>query len=117
MSWYQAAGIRAFCAVGASASAARCASRTGFSGAILRGSVSSTSLGLARIATISRCSGKPFGIRVPRTNWIDFKYQRGRNPWGLNKRLVLEKAQLARLLRAYQRATGLVIVADLTTRS
>jgi hypothetical protein len=37
--------------------------------------------------------------------WIDFKYQRGRSPWGLNKRLVLEKKQFARLLRAYERAT------------
>ena len=41
----------------------------------------------------------------PRTPWIDFKYQRGRSPWGLNKRLVLEKTQLARLLRAYENAT------------
>jgi hypothetical protein len=38
--------------------------------------------------------------------WIDFKYQRGRSPWGLNKRLVLEKKHLARLLRAYELATG-----------
>ena len=42
----------------------------------------------------------------PQTHWIDFKYQRGRSPWGLTKRLVLEKAQLARLLRAYKRANG-----------
>ena len=46
----------------------------------------------------------------PRTPWIDFKYQRGRSPWGLTKRLVLEKAQLARLLRAYEHATGLPIM-------
>ena len=46
----------------------------------------------------------------PRTRWIDFKYQRGRSPWGLNKRLVLEKAQLTRLLRAYEHATGLAIM-------
>jgi hypothetical protein len=46
----------------------------------------------------------------PRTHWIDFKYQRSRNPWGLNKRLVLEKARLARLLRAYEHATGLAIM-------
>ena len=45
----------------------------------------------------------------PRTSWIDFKYQRGRSPWGLTKRLVLEKARLARLLRAYERVTGLAI--------
>lgn len=42
----------------------------------------------------------------PRQPWIDFKYQRGRSPWGLTKRLVLQKAQLGRLLRAYRRATG-----------
>ena len=41
----------------------------------------------------------------PRTRWIDFKYQRGRSPWGLTKRLILEKAELARLLRAYAQAT------------
>ena len=29
-------------------------------------------------------------------------------PWGLTKRLVLEKAKLARLLRAYEKATGKV---------
>ncbi len=46
----------------------------------------------------------------PRTPWIDFKYQRGRNPWGLTKRLVLEKVQFARLLRAYEHATGLAIM-------
>ena len=46
----------------------------------------------------------------PRTHWIDFKYQRGRSPWGLTKRLALEKARLARLLRAYEQATGTVIM-------
>ena len=45
----------------------------------------------------------------PRTHWIDFKYQRGRSPWGLNKRLVLQEAKLARLLRAYEHATGVAI--------
>ncbi|MDQ2942690.1 MAG: hypothetical protein M3R21_03360 [Candidatus Dormibacteraeota bacterium] len=45
----------------------------------------------------------------PLTRWIDFKYQRGRNPWGLTKRLVLKKTQLVSLLRAYGRATGLAI--------
>lgn len=45
----------------------------------------------------------------PRVQWIDFKYQRGRSPWGLSKRLVLRKAQLVRLLRAYKHATGLAI--------
>ena len=42
----------------------------------------------------------------PGTAWIDFKYQRGRSPWGLTKRLVLEKSRLKRLIRAYQRAGG-----------
>ena len=42
----------------------------------------------------------------PRARWIDFKYQRGRSPWGLTKRLVLEKGQLVRLLRSYERVTG-----------
>jgi len=46
----------------------------------------------------------------PRKHWIDFKYQRGRSPWGLNKRVVLEKTQLARLLRAYEDRTGLTIM-------
>jgi hypothetical protein len=46
----------------------------------------------------------------PRTQWIDFKYQRGRSPWGLTKRLVLEKARLVRLLRAYEQATGTAIM-------
>jgi hypothetical protein len=46
----------------------------------------------------------------PRKHWIDFKYQKARNPWGLSKRLVLEKAQLALLLRAYEHATGLAIM-------
>jgi hypothetical protein len=43
----------------------------------------------------------------PRTPSIDFKYQRGRSPWGLNKRLVLKKSQLTRLLRVYEKASGL----------
>lgn len=42
----------------------------------------------------------------PQTRWVDFKYQRARSPWGLNKRLVLKKAELARLLRAYARVTS-----------
>jgi hypothetical protein len=42
----------------------------------------------------------------PRTAWIDFKYQRGRSPWGLSKRLVLEKVRLVRLLRAYDRLSA-----------
>ncbi len=47
----------------------------------------------------------------PRSSWIDFKYQRGRSPWGLSKRLVLEKAQLVRLLRNYERKVGRAIIA------
>ncbi len=47
----------------------------------------------------------------PRAHWIDFKYQKGRSPWGLTKRVVLERAQLARLLRTYTRATRHVLVA------
>jgi hypothetical protein len=58
-----------------------------------------------------------FRHSTPRTHWIDFKYQRGRSPWGLTKRLVLEKAQLTRLLRAYERATYLVIVPPTNLRS
>lgn len=47
-----------------------------------------------------------FRHATPRTRWIDFKYQRGRSPWGLTKRLVLTQPQLARLLRTYEKATG-----------
>jgi hypothetical protein len=39
----------------------------------------------------------------PQRHWIDFKYQRGRSPWGLTKRLVLERTQLARLLGLYEK--------------
>lgn len=46
----------------------------------------------------------------PRSRWIDFKYQRGRSPWGLSKRVVLEKAQLGALMRAYKRVTGRAIL-------
>ncbi|GGA78957.1 hypothetical protein GCM10011521_16460 [Arenimonas soli] len=42
----------------------------------------------------------------PRTGWVDFKYQRGRSPWGLTKRLVLERKHMSRLLLAYRNATG-----------
>lgn len=43
---------------------------------------------------------------TPRTRWIDFKYQRGRSPWGLTKRVVLKQAHFSRLLHAYEKATG-----------
>ncbi len=39
----------------------------------------------------------------PQGHWIDFKYQKGRSPWGLTKRVVLERPQLTRLLKAYER--------------
>ena len=42
----------------------------------------------------------------PKIRWIDFKYQKGRSPWGLTKRLVLRQAHLSRLLRTYEKATG-----------
>lgn len=47
-----------------------------------------------------------FRHATPNTRWIDFKYQRARSPWGLTKRLVLEKRHLSRLLRSYEKATG-----------
>ena len=43
---------------------------------------------------------------TPRTAWIDFKYQRGRSPWGLTKRLVLTRPQWSRLFRSYEKVTG-----------
>jgi len=42
----------------------------------------------------------------PQGHWIDFKYQKGRSPWGLTRRVVLERPQLTRLLKAYKRATS-----------
>lgn len=42
----------------------------------------------------------------PKTRWIDFKYQRGRSPWGLTKRVALTQPQLSRLLRSYGKHTG-----------
>lgn len=48
----------------------------------------------------------------PATKWVDFKYQRGRSPWGLTKRLVLEKGRLVRLLRAYERAAGRAVAVN-----
>ncbi|WP_242101423.1 hypothetical protein [Lysobacter sp. M2-1] len=51
-----------------------------------------------------------FRHATPRTRWIDFKYQRGRSPWGLTKRLVLQRTHLSRVLRAYEKATGRPLV-------
>ena len=47
-----------------------------------------------------------FRHATPRTRWIDFKYQRGRSPWGLTKRLVLTRPQWSRLFRGYEKVTG-----------
>ncbi|MEP6780819.1 MAG: hypothetical protein ABJC26_13070 [Gemmatimonadaceae bacterium] len=47
----------------------------------------------------------------PRAHLIDFKYQKGRSPWGLTKRVVFEKAQLIQLLRTYTDATGQALIA------
>lgn len=47
-----------------------------------------------------------FRHATPRTTWVDFRYQRARNPWGLSKHLVLKRPQLARMLRAFEKATG-----------
>ena len=47
-----------------------------------------------------------FRHETPHTSWVDFKYQRGRSPWGLTKRLVLQRPHLSRLLRTYEKATG-----------
>ncbi len=52
-----------------------------------------------------------FRHSAPKTRWIDFKYQRGRSPWGLTKRLVLEQPHLTKLLRAYETATRRRLVA------
>lgn len=47
-----------------------------------------------------------FRHATPKIRWVDFKYQRGRSPWGLTKRVALRVPQLARLLRAFEKATG-----------
>ena len=47
-----------------------------------------------------------FRHSTPKTRWIDFKYQKGRSPWGLTKRLVLQQPHLSRLLRTYEKVTG-----------
>ncbi|MEO8001916.1 MAG: hypothetical protein ABI644_08570 [Arenimonas sp.] len=40
----------------------------------------------------------------PKVKWIDFKYQRGRSPWGLSKHLVLQQEHLLHLLTLYEGA-------------
>ena len=47
----------------------------------------------------------------PRAHLIDFKYQKGRSPWGLAKRVVFDKAQFIQLLCTYSAATGQVLIA------
>ena len=47
-----------------------------------------------------------FRHATPKIRWIDFKYQRGRSPWGLTKRLVLQQLHLPRLLHTYEKVTG-----------
>ena len=47
-----------------------------------------------------------FRHRTPKIRWVDFKYQRGRSPWGLTKRLVLARPHFLRLLRAYETASA-----------
>lgn len=47
-----------------------------------------------------------FRHESPKIKWVDFKYQRGRSPWGLTKRLILQRLQLSRLLTAYEKASG-----------
>ena len=53
-----------------------------------------------------------FRHATPKVRWVDFKYQKGRSPWGLTKRLVLTKPQLTRLLRAYAKTTDSRLRAD-----
>ena len=47
-----------------------------------------------------------FRHATPKTTWMDFRYQRTRNPWGLTKRVALQRAQLSRLLKAFEKITG-----------
>lgn len=42
----------------------------------------------------------------PADHWFDFKYQRGRNPWGLNKAAVFSRQELHELFVLYRRKTG-----------
>jgi hypothetical protein len=38
--------------------------------------------------------------------WFDFKYQRSRNPWGLNKAAVLSRQELSEIFALYCEKTG-----------
>ncbi|MDF0643288.1 MAG: hypothetical protein P0111_04615 [Nitrospira sp.] len=42
----------------------------------------------------------------PTERCFDFKYQRGRNPWGLNKAAVLSRQDLHTLFERYRQKTG-----------
>lgn len=42
----------------------------------------------------------------PADQCFDFKYQRGRNPWGLNKAAVLSRQDLHALFERYRQKTG-----------
>jgi hypothetical protein len=47
-----------------------------------------------------------FRHAAPKAAWIDFKYQKGRSPWGLAKHVVFTRPDLSRLLRRYEKLTG-----------
>lgn len=42
----------------------------------------------------------------PRKERVDFKYQRSRNPWGLNKAALLSRSDLHQLFSVYRSKTG-----------
>jgi hypothetical protein len=42
--------------------------------------------------------------------WIDFKYIKGRNIWGLNKPAVFSKAELKKLFALYTARTGVPMI-------
>jgi hypothetical protein len=44
----------------------------------------------------------------PNERWFDFKYLRGRNPWGLNKAAVFSKATLTEIFALYREKAGVV---------
>jgi len=45
----------------------------------------------------------------PAERWFDFKYQRGRNPRGLNKPVVFSRENLHDLFEIYRKKTGVQI--------
>ncbi len=92
-------------AAGVPASGAHCRSPTVFGAVIPSGSVSGIIVGLGPDADYLPMLWETFRHSKPRTKWVDFKYQKGRSPWGLSKHLILEKPSLVRLLQAYDSAT------------